>query len=82
MRGFGLRLVTHPISAIGIVVAVASGCVFVGLAVLHLFGAPANPYADIVVFVMLPAVFAAGLLLVPVGFWLQRRRPRVAAAST
>lgn len=81
MRGFGLRLVTHPISAIGIVVAVASGCVFLGLAVLHLFGAPANPYADIVVFVMLPAVFALGLLLVPVGFWLQRRRPRTAAAG-
>ena len=30
---------------------------------------------------MLPALFAVGLLLMPVGLWLRRRRPRAAAAG-
>ena len=38
-------------------------------------------YADIVIFVMLPALFAAGLLLMPAGLWLQNRRPGAAPAG-
>ena len=81
MRRLVVKLASHPISALGGVLAVASGFVFLGLAVLHLLGSPGNPYADIVVFVMLPAVFALGLLLVPIGLWLRRRRPRAAVAG-
>ena len=80
-RRLALRLVSHPISAVGLAIAVASGCVFLAQAVLHLFGSPANPYADIVVFVLLPTVFALGLLMVPLGFWRQRRRPSTPAAG-
>ena len=81
MRRLVVRLASHPISALGGVLAVASGSVFLGLAVIHLFGSPGNPYADIVVFVMLPALFALGLLLVPIGLLLRRRRPRAAVAD-
>lgn len=81
MRRLVVRLASHPISAIGIVLVVASGFVFLALAVLHLFGTPGNPYADIVVFVMLPAVFAVGLLLIPIGLRLQWKRPLATAAS-
>src|SRR5688572_16141263 len=35
-----------------------------------------NPYAGLVVFVAIPAVFLAGLLLVPLGMYLQRRKQR------
>jgi hypothetical protein len=81
MRRLVVRLASHPISALGGVLAVASGFVFLALAALHLIGSAANPYADIVVFVMLPALFALGLMLVPIGLWLGRRRPRAAVAG-
>ena len=35
-----------------------------------------NPYAGLVVFVAIPACFVLGLLLIPLGMWLQRRRLR------
>jgi NapC/NirT cytochrome c family, N-terminal region len=79
MRRLATRLLGHPISAIGLVLALASGCVFVGLVVVHLLASPGNPYADIVVFVMLPPLFAVGVLLMAVGLQLERRRPGTAA---
>jgi hypothetical protein len=33
-----------------------------------------NPYAGLVVFVAIPGLFVFGLLLIPLGMWLQRRR--------
>lgn len=81
MRHLAARLLGHPISAIGLVLALASGCVFVGLVVVHLFASPGNPYADIVVFVMLPPLFIVGLVLIAVGLRLERRRPRTAPMS-
>ena len=35
-----------------------------------------NPYAGLVVFVAFPALFVLGLLLIPLGMWLQRRKLR------
>jgi nitrate/TMAO reductase-like tetraheme cytochrome c subunit len=81
MRRLVAQLVSHPISAIGVVLAVASGCVFAGLVLLHLLGSPGNPYGDIVVFVLLPALFAVGLLLMPIGLWFRRKRPRTPAVG-
>lgn len=37
---------------------------------------PTNPYAGILFFVALPAVFVLGLLLMPLGVWWRRRRLR------
>ena len=80
IRNLVVRLASHPVSAIGAILSVASGCVFLALAILHLFGAAGNPYADIVIFVLLPALFAVGLLLMPLGLWLRKRRPTTAMA--
>src|SRR5688572_9380124 len=77
MRRLVAQLVSHPVSAVGVVLAVASGCVFAGLVAFHLLGSPGNPYSDIVVFVGLPALFAVGLLLMPIGLWFQRGRPEI-----
>jgi hypothetical protein len=81
MRRLLPQLLSHPISAIGVVLAVASGCVFLGLVALHILAAPANPYADIVVFVLLPPLFALGLLLMPIGLRFYRKRARAEAAA-
>jgi len=39
-------------------------------------GGPQHPYAGIVLFLVLPAVFVLGLALMPLGIWLRRRRAR------
>jgi nitrate/TMAO reductase-like tetraheme cytochrome c subunit len=61
---------------VGLILALASGCVFAALVVIHFFASPGNPYADIVVFVMLPPLFAVGLLLMAIGLRFERRRAR------
>ena len=42
----------------------------------HLRGHAENPYAGIILFVILPVVFVLGLALIPVGAFLARRRIR------
>jgi NapC/NirT cytochrome c family protein len=35
---------------------------------------PPHPYIGILLFLILPAIFAAGLVLIPIGIWLRRRK--------
>ena len=81
MRRLVAQLFSHPVSAIGVVLVVASGCVFAGLVLLHLLGSPRNPYGDLVVFLLVPALFAFGLLLMSIGLWFRRKRPRTSAVG-
>ena len=67
--------VRNPLSLLGMAIATAMATVFLGLSALHLAGYLANPYAGLLVFVAVPAVFLAGLVLIPVGAWLRARRP-------
>jgi NapC/NirT cytochrome c family, N-terminal region len=67
-------LARHPVALAGIVVTTVSAAVFLALAAAVAAGLFPNPYAGLVVFVALPALFLFGLLLIPVGMWLQRRR--------
>jgi nitrate/TMAO reductase-like tetraheme cytochrome c subunit len=62
------------ISAVGVALTTASGLLFLALVALHLFGYLQNPYTGIVVFVLVPGLFIVGLLLIPLGLWLGRRR--------
>ena len=39
-----------------------------------LFGLHTNPYIGIVFFLVLPALFVFGLVLIPLGAWVERRR--------
>jgi nitrate/TMAO reductase-like tetraheme cytochrome c subunit len=67
-------LVRHPASLAGIVIASASAVAFLGLFIAEQLGMFENPYAALVVFVAVPALFVLGLLLIPFGMWLERRR--------
>jgi nitrate/TMAO reductase-like tetraheme cytochrome c subunit len=67
-------LARHPLAIVGVVVTTASAVVFITLVIAMLVGMLANPYAGLVVFIGIPAVFVMGLLLIPAGMWLQRRR--------
>ena len=67
-------LVRHPVAIAGAMLTTVSAVVFIALAIAVLAGMFANPYAGLVVFVALPAAFVIGLLLIPLGMWLQRRK--------
>lgn len=64
------------ISRIGVVLTTTAGVtLFFTLASL-LFGYQPDPYAGIVVFMILPALFVLGLILIPIGIFRDLRRMR------
>ena len=67
-------LARHPVALAGVVLTTASAVGFIALLIALLFGLFNNPYAALVVFVALPALFVLGLLLIPFGMWLEHRR--------
>lgn len=67
-------LFRHPLSIAGTVITTASAVVFIALLIAELTGMLGNPYAGLVVFVAIPALFVLGLLLIPVGIRLDRRK--------
>jgi hypothetical protein len=67
-------LIRHPLAIAGAFITAVSGVVFLALLTAALIGLFDNPYAGLVVFVAIPAVFVLGILFVPLGMWLQRRK--------
>ena len=65
----------NPISLAGGAITTASGVTMVGYWLVELFGRFSdNPYLGIIFFLLLPGVFVAGLLLIPIGVVLRRRK--------
>ena len=64
----------HPLSIIGVALVTLSAVVFLFVLLLDVFGLHTNPYLGIVFFLVLPAFFVLGLLLIPLGMALERRR--------
>src|SRR5262245_57388314 len=62
--------VAHWLTSIGVVLTTASATVFICL----LFLSSQNPYFGIVAFLILPALFVLGLLLMPLGILVVSRR--------
>jgi len=72
---------TNPVTLVGAVLTTSAALTMVGFWVLEvLHGGPIHPYAGIVLFLVLPAVFVVGLLLIPVGIFWRRRRLRAQKA--
>ena len=73
-----LFLGNNPISLIGGALTTASAMTLLGFWVVDIFGrsGPASPYVGIIIDLCLPALFVLGLLLIPIGIWLRRRRLR------
>ncbi len=69
-----VRLVRNAISFAGMILATISAVLFVVVFLADLFGWHTNPYLGIVFFLILPAFFIAGLLLIPLGAWLERKK--------
>jgi len=65
----------NPISLAGGAITSASGVTMIGYWLVEFLGLPnENPYLGIIFFLLLPALFIAGLLLIPVGVFLRRRK--------
>ena len=75
-----LPLPRNPISLLGVLLATLGAVLFLIFALADAFGLHSNPYMGIVFFIVLPGIFLLGLLLIPIGGWLHRRR--VAAGRT
>ena len=69
-------LVRHPVAIAGALLATVAAGVFGALLFAAFSGWLTNPYAGLVVFVGVPALFVLGLLLIPLGMWLQARQLR------
>src|SRR5262245_38929992 len=79
MRPFLALLLPNTVTLVGAAITPASAAVLLPLALAQ-FVSGGGPYLGLLTFVALPAVFVAGLVLIPFGLWLQRRRERRAIA--
>jgi nitrate/TMAO reductase-like tetraheme cytochrome c subunit len=74
-RAFSQNLVT----LVGAALTTISASLVVGFLILDLIGFEGGPYLGILVFGLVPALLVVGLLLIPLGNFLSRRRRRKAA---
>jgi nitrate/TMAO reductase-like tetraheme cytochrome c subunit len=65
----------NPISLAGGAITSASGATMVGYWLVEIFGRlKDNPYLGLIFFLILPALFIGGLILIPIGVLLRRRK--------
>lgn len=67
----------NPISLLGAAIATVMAVLFFVLFILEWFGYLTNPYIGLLVFVTVPVIWVAGLLLIPLGAWWYQRRLRL-----
>ena len=74
VRRFARGLCTNRVGTAGVVCTTTSFVLFSLAEVLRLAGVLTNAYVGLITYMALPALFVLGLLLIPVGWWLYRRR--------
>ena len=75
-RSFFASITHNAISLIGTALAVASLVLIASLFTMQQFGFEGGPYLGILTFLILPMIFAFGLVLIPIGAVLYRRKMR------
>jgi hypothetical protein len=78
LRSFFIELTRNPLGLVGTAITTASAILIVTLFAVELFGFLGNPYIGILAYLVLPAIFLGGLLLIPLGIYRERRRRRLA----
>jgi nitrate/TMAO reductase-like tetraheme cytochrome c subunit len=74
-------LTRHWLSLVGLALVATAGLSWLFVLPLQIRGHAANPYIGIVVFLILPIVFFAGLVLIPIGVYLGKRQLREEQAA-
>ena len=75
-------LTQHWLSLLGTALVATAVISWLFVLPLQIRGHASNPYAGIIIFLVLPVVFFAGLALVPIGVYLSKRRIREGLAQT
>jgi hypothetical protein len=65
---------SNPITIAGVVLTTLSALLIVTFMIVEVFGGLHNPYAGMFAYVLLPALFALGLIEIPIGMWRRRHR--------
>ena len=76
MREFFKGIIRTPLGLAGAVLTTASGFLVLSFFALSMAGLEEAPYVGILVYLVLPALFVVGLVLIPLGMFLERRRLR------
>ncbi len=66
----------NPVSIAGAALTTISAALFVVYLTLEAFGVFASPYIGLVGYLLIPALFVVGLLLIPLGMWREGGRRR------
>lgn len=69
-----LQYARNLVSYAGAILTTVSSTLFLVVFFLELLGFHTNPYTGIVAFLILPGFFIAGLAVIPLGMWYERRR--------
>jgi hypothetical protein len=77
MKSFFAALTRHPLSLTGTAIATGAAIIFLTFFALDMMGLHGHPYFGILAYLIVPALFVVGLLLIPLG--LRRARKRAAA---
>ncbi len=73
-KNFLVSITHNAISLIGTAIAVAALVLMGSLFAIQLWGYEGGPYIGILLYLMLPMIFVAGLILIPIGAVLYRRK--------
>jgi len=71
----------HWLSAIGVILTTVAAISFLAIFALELSGVARGNYAGIISYLILPVIFLFGLVLIPIGLRLARRREKAGAPS-
>jgi hypothetical protein len=69
-----VHLLRNPVSLTGGALTTIAALLFITFFFLDVLGLHTNPYLGIVFFIFFPALFVFGLVLIPFGWWRERRR--------
>lgn len=69
-------LTRHWLSLLGVALVTTAGISWLFVLPLQIRGHVDNPYIGIIVFLILPIIFFAGLALIPIGIYLSKKRIR------
>src|SRR3974390_157276 len=75
-------LTRHWLSLVGVFLVTTAGISWLFVLPLQVRGHVDNPYLGIIVFLILPIVFFAGLAFIPIGVYLSKRRRRQGLVDT
>jgi hypothetical protein len=73
-RSVLVLLTSHWLSMAGVALVTLAGCSWIFVLPASLRGRVDNPYIGLLVFIAIPAVFFTGLILIPIGIALGKRR--------